>query len=148
VYDVSLTWTTQHLDAIITNNVRRWLALPVSSCIGEILALLKSKGGFNVTSLKSLTEKLRMTQRHSGQVKKRIYYMRSLWQVSAADYRSIDSISAAAPNISAAIHGLNKLYTDKAYSHVTSLRVQGALINITESQSHIVRNIEVVYNNI
>ena len=65
VYEISLTWITQHLDAMIDDNVRRWLALPVSSCVSEILSLPKSKGGFSVTLLKSLTEKLHMTQSHS-----------------------------------------------------------------------------------
>ena len=87
VYDISLTWITQHLDAMIDNNVRRWLAPTVSSCVSEILSLSKSKGGFSVTSLKSLTEKLHMTQRQSLRFSKN-ENMRSLWQVSTVDYRS------------------------------------------------------------
>ena len=103
------------------------MALTINSCISEILSLPKSKGGSSVTSLRTLTEKLRMTKRQSLRFSMN-EDMRSLWQANTVDYRLIDSISANEPNISLALRSLNKSCTDRAHSHVLCLPVQGALI--------------------
>ena len=57
-YDISLTWIAQNLDSIICGSVR-WLELPISTCVSEMLSLPTSKGGFGIVST---TETLHLEQ--------------------------------------------------------------------------------------
>ena len=43
VYDISYTWISQVLDSKISNAVRDWMELQISSCVPEILSLPKSQ---------------------------------------------------------------------------------------------------------
>ena len=64
IYDFSYTWIEQTLDSLIANAVRDWMTFPISTCVKEILALLKNQGGFDIPSQKSVAQRLRLTQRY------------------------------------------------------------------------------------
>ena len=141
VYDISATWITQHLDAMVTNHVRKWLGLPVSTCVEEMLSLARSKGGLGIMSLKSIAERLRVKQRKALQNNPQ-HDMRTLWRVTAPANRRADCIILSAPNVTTALKSLRKTQEDVAYNHVSSLTVQGALvtsINTYLSKSEISR---------
>ena len=54
MYDISYTWITQKLDILISNAVRDWLELPISTCVSKMLSLPRNQGGLGIKSLKKL----------------------------------------------------------------------------------------------
>ena len=62
LYDISLTWINQQLDAIVVRHVRNWLQLPISSCVAELMTLPRNQGGYGIAFLRDTAERLRLGQ--------------------------------------------------------------------------------------
>ena len=54
IYDISYTWIELNLDTQVSNAVRDWIELPISSCVSEILSLPTNQGGLGIPSMKKL----------------------------------------------------------------------------------------------
>ena len=139
--DPDVDWISQHLDSQITNNVRQWLSLPISTCVSETLSLPKSKGGFAIPSLKDTAKRMRLASRRSLQASTQDD-MRALWRAITNENRQIDCIAQNTPKTSDALKLLKQSQECAAYSHVTSLVTQGVLVTAvtnTLSRSEVAR---------
>ena len=65
IYDFLHTWISNELDSLIHYHLRKWLELPVSSCLEKIVRLPANKCRLNILSLKEYAESLRTTTHHS-----------------------------------------------------------------------------------
>ena len=127
VYDISYTWISQVLDSKISNAVRDWIELPISSCVSEILSLPTTKGGLGIPTLKESAAKLRLNQRcklHSSQVEE----MRTLFETTSDQNLKIDSIIRTNPGRTKALRQMNDEHTRVSFEHIVSLNVQGRII--------------------
>src|SRR6218665_3050943 len=65
LYRLGATWTKLNLDALCKKHVSKWMNMPSSACIGEVLTLPKSNGGFNIPSFQNIGEKLWLRKRYA-----------------------------------------------------------------------------------
>ena len=135
IADIPVTWISQQLDSLITNCVRTWLSLPISSCVAEIMSIPLNQGGYGITSLRHQCENLRLGQRfrlkhsHNDDIS-------HLWEVTSAKCVNLDSVVNVSESVEAASKALLKKERAKATSHVQSLKLQGAMFkSVTESLS-------------
>jgi hypothetical protein len=137
VYDISYTWINQVLDSKISNAVRDWMELPISSCVSEILSLPKSQGGLGIPSLKETAEKLRVGQRFKLQSSKDDE-MHVLFEMTSDRNRRIDDVIHANSSRTQALQQIKEDHTQANFKHIVSLNIQGRIIssiseNLTKS---------------
>ena len=137
VYDVSYTWISQVLDSKISNAVRDWMELPISSCVSEILSLPKSQGGLGIPSLKETAEKLRVGQRFKLRSSKDDE-MHVLFEMTSDRNRRIDDVIHANTSRRQALDQIKEEHTKASFKHIVSLNIQGRIIssiseNLTKS---------------
>ena len=65
LYEFSLTWVEQSLDALCIRHIRDWMELPISACVREVMTIPKSHGGLGISSFKNFTEKMLLLKRCS-----------------------------------------------------------------------------------
>jgi len=65
IYDFSHTWISNELDSLVHYHLRKWLELPVRTCVEEIVRLPTKKCDLNLISLKEYAESFRTIARHS-----------------------------------------------------------------------------------
>src|SRR6218665_225059 len=63
LYRLGTTWTKLNLDALCKKHVSKWMNMPSSACIGEILTLPKNNGGFDIPSFQNIRDKLWLRKR-------------------------------------------------------------------------------------
>ena len=128
VYDISYTWINQVLDSKISNAVRDWMELPISSCVSEILSLPASKGGLDISSLKETAEKLRLGQRFKLQSSVNDE-MRVLFEMTSDQNRKIDDVIHSNSSHSKALQQMKENHTRACFEHIGSLNIQGRIIS-------------------
>jgi hypothetical protein len=133
IYSISYTWIKENLDSQISNSIRDWLELPVSSCVMEIASLSSSHGGLNIPALRDMTEKLRLSQRfklHQSTDEE----CRSLWEMSSDANVNLDSIIIGSETKSSAVASLTAAHLERNFEHVNSLQIQGKLISAINAE--------------
>src|SRR5207245_9827357 len=55
-YNLGVTWIDENLDAIVVRYIRKWLEIPISACVKEMMTLPKQNGGLAIPSLVNLFE--------------------------------------------------------------------------------------------
>jgi len=128
LYDISLTWINQQLDAIVVRHVRNWLQLPISSCVAELMTLPRNQGGHGIASLRDTAERLRLGQRfrlkHS-----RNDDIRHLWAETSSSSINLDAILNEDSNYQSVTKKLGNAQAAAATTHIQTLSLQGALIS-------------------
>ena len=127
IYNISYTWIVENLDSVITNSIRDWLELPVSTCVVEIASLPASFGGLDIPSLKDTAEKLRLSQRYKLH-RSHDEECQSLWKLSSESNVNLDSIIVDSTTQTMASRNLKTGQNDRKLEHVNSLSIQGKLI--------------------
>ena len=99
----------------------------------EIIQLIKEQGGLGWSSLKHLTEKLRLIKRNSMMHSKDSDIKQLL---SETEYRNIesDALLAAQPSIRCATRNLSNNQQEEAWIHLNSLKIQGASVATINSE--------------
>ena len=126
VYDISYTWISQVLDSKISNAVRGWMELPISSCVSEILSLPNSQGGLGIPSLKETAEKLRVGQRFKLQSSEDDD-MHVLFEMTSDRNRRIDDVIHANSSRTQALYQIKEEHTKASFEHIVSLNIQGRI---------------------
>jgi hypothetical protein len=125
LYDVSLTWINQQLDAIVVRHARNWLQLPISSCVAELMALPRNQGGYGIASLRDTAERLRLGQRfrlkHS-----RNNDIQHLWAATSPSSVNLDAILNGDSNYQSVSKKLCNAQAAAAATHIQTLSLQGA----------------------
>ena len=111
----------------ISNAVRYWLELPISSCITEILSLPVNRGGFGIPSLCATTEKLRLNQRHKFKNSTN-EENHSLWELTKSENVKVDSIILKTADRKTAMKILSLEKEEFAFDHLKQLKIQGQTI--------------------
>ena len=63
IYDFAYTWIKQNLDQLSVNAVYEWLELPNGTCTAEFSQLPMKQGGYEIPSMKTTTQRLRLSLR-------------------------------------------------------------------------------------
>ena len=126
VYDFSLTWIKNSLDAVVTENVRKWLELPINTCVKEVVRLPSSMCGLNVPALSTYATNLRLTIRHLKTSQNQD--IRHLWASTMSDNVNIDSTLLQAGTLAKAKKSITLQVRNSALQHITSLQLQGKCI--------------------
>ena len=116
IHSISYTWIEENLDSQISNSIRDWLELPVSSCVMEIASLSPSHGGLNIPALRDMTEKLRLSQR--VKLHQSTEECRSLWEMSSDANVNLDSIIFGSETKSSAVASLTAAHLERNFEHV------------------------------
>ena len=116
------------LDSKISNAVRDWMELPISSCVSEILSLPTSRGGLGIPSLKETAEKLRLGQRFKLQ-SSMDDEMRVLFEMTSDQNRKIDDVIHSNSSRSKALQQMKEDHTRACFEHIGSLNIQGRIIS-------------------
>ena len=128
LYDISLTWINQQLDAIVVRHVRNWLQLPISSCVAELMTLPRNQGGHGIASLRDTAERLRLGQRfrlkHS-----RNNDIRHLWAETSSSSINLDAILNEDSDYQSVSKKLSNAQAAAAATHIQTLLLQEALIS-------------------
>jgi hypothetical protein len=133
MYDISYTWITQKLDILISNAVRDWLELPISTCVSEMLSLPRNQGGLGIKSLKETAETLRLSQRVKQKFSKN-EESRQIWESTSAKNINIDSIISRSKDRSSALKILKEKHIETNFKCISLLEIQGKIIkSINES---------------
>jgi len=127
IYDFAYTWIEQTLDTLICNTVRDWMTFPISTCVQEILALPKNRGGFDIPSQKSTAQKLRLTQRFALKFNKS-EDMQSIWSATSSKNINLDYLISEHACKKSALKSLSEAITQDNFDHISSLKIQGKII--------------------
>ena len=140
LYNFGSTWIDQHLDSTCYEHMRKWLKLPISSCIKEISVLAKSNCGFGIPSFKEISERMWVKKRHrlmhSSQPE-----IHQIWSETSHLHPAPDNLIANNQTISSALDTMRTSQEESALSHVFSLGVQGRSVRTiidTISRSNII----------
>jgi len=128
ICDFPYTWITNELDSIVHYHLRKWFEMPISSCILEIMRLPENRGGLNLQLLKDYAEILRLSKRYTLQHSADIE-IKQLWLETKQNNVIIDVLLQSDTTLKVAKSSITLTHTDKALAHVSSLAVQGILVN-------------------
>lgn len=132
-YDFSFSWIIAELDALVHSHIRRWLELPISTCVKEVLCLPLNKCGMNIPSLKDYASKLRLTKRNCLRSSDNLDIVQ-LWSETAAKNVNSDAVLIASDSFNSASHVVKAESISLAFGHVIALPMQGVSIkSITEN---------------
>ena len=65
IYEFGITWVEQNLDSICIRHIRKWLDMPICSCISEMTVLPKHMTGLDLPTLSMVYEKFPLSKRSS-----------------------------------------------------------------------------------
>ena len=132
LYDLPVTWISNELDSKIINKVRTWLQYPINSCVAEIAYLPLSHGGLGIPSLKSISEKQRLSVR-AGLRDNRDAKIQLLWAETSPKNVLIDSLlnNSTFPE---ARRFLNQQSLSTNMNHINSLQIQGPSISTINAE--------------
>ena len=124
IYNFALTWVEQTLDTVCFDYIRRWKELPVSACVKEFYSLNRIRGGMGRSSLKFLSEKLRLSNRYTLKNSKD-EDVKKVWVESSGKFIESDVLLQNNASLKTAKAQLCKAQQDKNWSHIISLKIQG-----------------------
>ena len=125
IYNFSLTWISETLDALCCRFVRRWVEAPISSCIKEWLVAPQKLFGMGVPSFRNRVENLKLGKRNALKNSKN-ENIRALWKESTNYNINSDSIILEVPFKQALKQQISQQLKD-APSHFLGLKVQGLI---------------------
>ena len=132
LYSLSHTWIINELDSIITKKIQTWLQYPINTCVAEIAQLPLSHGGLGIPSLKTISEKQRLSVR-SGLRDNSDPSIQLLWTETSSKNIPIDSLLNNS-NYLDARRTLNQQSISRSLNHVNSLETQGPLISAINTE--------------
>src|SRR6184192_2308498 len=132
LYSFSHTWILNELDSIITNTIRTWLQYPVNTSVAEIVQLPLSHGGLGIPSLKTISEKQRLSVR-AGLRDNSDGTIRLLWTETSLKNIPTDSLLNNS-NYPEARRTLNQQSISHSLSHVNNLEIQGPSISAINTE--------------
>ena len=103
------------------------MTFPISTCVKEILALPKNRGGFDIPSQKSTAQKLRLTQRYSLKFNKS-EDIQSIWNATSSKNTNLDYLISEHACKKSALNSLTESITQDNFDHISSLKIQGKII--------------------
>jgi hypothetical protein len=127
VYDFAETWLSGTLDGLVHAQIRRWLELPVSTCVEEIATLPKKMCGLGIPSLLAYARNLRLTVR-AGLKNSASHDVRQLWTETSVRNISIDSALISSASLPTAKKVIKLQTLNAAVQHIRTLQLQGASI--------------------
>jgi hypothetical protein len=123
IYDFGTTWVEQNLDSICIRHIRKWLDMPISSCISEMSVLPKHMTGLDLPTLSMVYEKFSLSKRSSmkNSSDSNIYF---IWQETKNKNIRMDALLIDTPlkSTSVQLHDSQML---KASTHFYGLQSQG-----------------------
>lgn len=129
IYDFSYTWISNELDSIVCYHIRKWLELPVSSCVSEMCRLPLNKGGLNIPSLVEIASSQRLTTRHALKHSSNLD-IQQLWHETSTKNINIDvHLGGETMDLKTSKKSLKLKFETAALDHVKTLSVQGVLVN-------------------
>ena len=128
IYDISYTWIELNLDTQISNAVRDWIELPISSCVSEILSLPTNQGGLGIPSMKEIAESLRMNQRHKQHSSNNPESV-AIWKTTSAKNTTVDRIILENNDRQTAVRCLKNTQTKRSVNHISTLAIQGRILD-------------------
>ena len=128
IYDISYTWIELNLDTQISNAVRDWIELPISSCVSEILSLPTNQGGLGIPSMKEIAESLRMNQRHKQHSSNNPESV-AIWKTTSAKNTTVDRIILENNDRQTAVRCLKSTQTKRSVNHISTLAIQGRILD-------------------
>jgi len=126
------------LDGKVHSHVRRWLELPISSCVNEVACLPTKMCGLDLQSVQSYALNLRFTVR-SGLKHSLNTDIRQVWSETTAKNVVIDSTSNNTTSLSSGKKLLLLSSRNAALKHLGTLQLQG--LSITSIINHIDKKI-------
>src|SRR5260221_1772544 len=127
IYDFASTWTGNTLDGMVHSHIRRWLDLPINTCIEETIGLPTKMCGLNIPSLQLYATKLRLALR-SGLKNSQSDDIRCMWNSTMTKNINVDSIIAENSSLSTAKKSIKLQWQNAALKHVSELKLQGIMI--------------------
>src|SRR2546426_2229088 len=90
-YNLGVTWIDENLDAIVVRYIRKWLEMPISACVKEMMTLPKQNGGLAIPSLVNLFESEWLRKRSVLKSSRNID-IGKVWTETSSKHVSSDSI--------------------------------------------------------
>ena len=125
--DFAETWLSTILDNTVHLHIRRWLQLPINTCVEEVVSLPTKMCGLNIPSIKNYAANLRLTMR-SGLMNSKSSDINQLWKDTNVKNVLIDSALMNAGSLQTAKKVLKLQSQNSALEHVSSLQLQGLSI--------------------
>ena len=107
--------------------MRKWLQLPVDSCLKEFAVISKSGCGLGIPSFKNLSEQLLVQKRHR-MLHNTQPEMQQIWKDTSYLHTVADSLLLHDQSAAAASNSMREIQEEKAESHIFSLVVQGRAV--------------------
>lgn len=127
IYKFTDTWITNSLDSVVHSHVRRWLELPISTCVEEMMTLPNKMCGYNIPTIRAHATNLKMTTRY-GLKTSANDDIRQLWHETSTRNVSIDSALVESDSLAPALRAFKLQNKNTAVKHVKSLTLQGAAV--------------------
>ena len=127
IYNFGATWIDQCLDSVCFEHMRKWLQLPVDSCLKELAVISKSSCGLGIPSFKNLSERLLVKKRHR-MLHNTQPEMQQIWKDTSYLHTVVDSLLLHDQSAAAASNSMREIQDEKAESHILSLVVQGRAV--------------------
>jgi len=124
LYNFGATWIDQHLDSACYEHMRKWLKLPISSCIREISVIPKSKCGLGIPSFKEIYERLWVGKRHKL-MRSKHPDIQQIWRETSHLHPTSDNLISNNDTASTALSNLRTSQEEIALTHIFSLKIQG-----------------------
>src|SRR6267154_1056399 len=132
LYSLSHTWISNELDSIITNKIKTWLQYPINTCVAEIAQLPLSHGGLEIPSLKTISEKQRLSVR-AGLRDNSDASIQLLWTETSSKNISTDSLLNNS-NYLDARRTLNQQSISRSLNHINRLKIQSPSITTINTE--------------
>jgi hypothetical protein len=124
LYNFPGTWVEQNLDSRCVNHVRDWIEAPISSCVSEWLHMPPNKGGMGIISIKSKSQRLALSKRHSLKASTH-EDISNLWKDSTLKNIETDSLLLTHSTFASASKELKLGQNLNASNHLLGLSYQG-----------------------
>jgi hypothetical protein len=127
IYDFAHTWICNELDSVVCYHIRKWLELPISSCVSQICRLPLNKCGLNIPSLVEVASMQRLSTRYTMKNSSNSDIKR-LWLETSSKNIITDEHLLKNQNLNILKRGLTIEFENSSLKHVETLTIQGTLI--------------------